>query len=86
MFGMRCEPTLRRGVNPPELLLVDHLERVAIAGDTLLLHLDDEDAAAAPQDEVELIAADPCVRVEQPVSPQPIVPESASLSPIHAAS
>jgi hypothetical protein len=73
-------------VNPPELLLIDHLERVAIVGAALLLHLDDEDAAAAPQNEVELIAADPCVRVEQPVSPQPIMPESAPLSSIHAAS
>jgi hypothetical protein len=85
MLRMRCEPPLCRRVNPPELLLVDHLERVPVTDAALLLHLDDEDSATASQYEVELVRADTRVRIEQPVSTQPIVPESALLSPIHAA-
>jgi hypothetical protein len=55
-------------------------------GAALLLHLDDEDAAAAPQNEVELVTADACVRFEEPVPPTSVVPESVLLSAIHAAS
>ena len=51
----------------------------------LLLHLDDDDAVAAPQDEVELVAAGSDVRVEQSVAAEPIVPKRAALAAVHAA-
>ena len=82
---VRREPGVRGGVHSPHLLLVDHFERVAVPGTSLLLHLDDEKAAAAPQNEIELVATDACVGVEKSVSAQSVVKESAPFAAIHAA-
>ncbi len=55
-------------------------------GTALLLHLRDHEPAAAPEHEVELVAADARVRVEQAVATEPVVQERAPLAAIHAAS
>ncbi|OFW75729.1 MAG: hypothetical protein A2Y55_10470 [Actinobacteria bacterium RBG_16_68_12] len=73
-------------MHPPRLLRVDHLERVAEAVPALLLHLDDEEATPAPEDEVELVASRVRVRVEQAVAAEPVVAERSALPAIHAAS
>jgi hypothetical protein len=51
-----------------------------------LLDLDYEKPAAAPEDQVELVASSVGVRVEQPVAAKPIVAESTAFAAIHAAS
>jgi len=56
------------------------------AGTALLLHLDDYEPTAAPEDEVELVAADAGIRLEEAVAANPIVSEGAALAAIHAAS
>ena len=68
------------------LLVVDHLQRVPERRAALLLHLDDENAAAAPQDEVELEAPDARIRREQAVAAESVVAKGESLAPVHAAS
>jgi hypothetical protein len=83
---MPCEPRLRRGVDAPHLLRVDHLEGIAVVGTPLLLHLDDNEAAAAPQHEIELVSTNARVRVEESVSAEPVVAKGAPLAAIHAAS
>jgi hypothetical protein len=61
---MRGEPARSRDVHVVHFLLVDHLQRVPEGRTALFLDLDDEDAAAATEDEVEFEAADACVRSE----------------------
>jgi hypothetical protein len=85
-LGMRGQPTRSGGPDATDLLLVDHLERVAELGTTLLFDLDDEDAPAAPEHEVELVAADAHVRCQQAVAPESVVVEGAALAAVHAAS
>lgn len=85
-FGMRGEPRLRRGEHAPRLLRVDHLEGMPEVGAALLLHLDDHEAAAAPEHEIELIASRARVRVEEAVAAEPVVAKGAPLAAIHAAS
>ena len=82
---MLGQPGVRGGVHPPHLLLVDHLERVPIPGTSLLLHLDHDEAAPAPQHEIELVATNARVGVEKSVSAQSVVTESAPFAAIHAA-
>ena len=83
---MGRQPTPGCRVHPPDLLLVDHLERMPERRSALLLHLDDHDAVTASQNEIELVA--PCSRVclEQPVATEPVVTKGDSLAAIHAAS
>ena len=64
--------TPRRPAAPALLLGGDHLERVAAAGAALLLHLDEAELAPAPGDQVELVAARPDVRAEDPPAAQPV--------------
>ena len=82
---VRREPGVSGGVHSPHLLLVDHLERVAVPGTSFLLDLDYHEPAAAPQHEIELVAADARVGVEESVSAQSVVTESAPFAAIHAA-
>ena len=72
-------------MHAPRLLLVDHLERISERAAALLLHLDDEEGSPAAQDEVELVGAGACVRLDQPVSAQSIVAKGAALAAVHAA-
>ena len=55
-------------------------------GAAFLLDLDDENAAPAPEDEVELVAAGAHVGLEQPIAAKPVVAKRAALAAIHAAS
>jgi hypothetical protein len=80
------QPCLGAGVDPPHLLGVDHLERIPIAITALLLHLDHEQLAPAAQHEIELVATDPRVGVQEPIAAKAIVAESATFAAIHAAS
>jgi hypothetical protein len=59
---------------------------MAERGAGLLLDLDHEHATTASQDEVELVAADPNVRVEEPVAAESVVAKGDSLAPVHATS
>ena len=68
------------------LLRVDHLERMSERGAAFLLHLDDDETTATPEDEVELVAAGAGVGVEEAVAAEPVVAESAALPAIHVAS
>jgi hypothetical protein len=83
---VRCEPGVRGGVHSSHLLLVDHFERIPVLGTSLLLHLDHDEAAAAPQHEIEFVSTYARVGVEQVVSAKSVVAEGAPLAAIHAAS
>jgi len=83
-LGVSGQPCVRSGVDAPHLLLVDHLERVPVAGTSLLLYLDHDEAAAAPQHEIELVATNARVGVEKSVSAKSVVTESAPFAAIHA--
>jgi len=80
------QPTGRRRLDAPHLLLVDHLERVAECRATLLFHLDDEQPIPSPEHEVELVPADARIRFHEPVATKPVVTKGAALAAIHAAS
>jgi len=85
-LGMRRKPRARGGQHAPHLFRIDHLERMSEAGATLLLHLDDDEPTATPEDEVELVSASASIRLEEAIAADPIVPEGAALAAIHAAS
>lgn len=80
------EPTMRGDSNAPHLLAVDHLERMPETRTALLLDLDEDESAATPEHEVDLVVPDPRVRGEQAVSTKAVVAEGAALAAIHAAS
>src|SRR5437899_7751661 len=77
-LGTCAEPGLRRATQPPPLLRRHHLERVAEPRALLLLDLDEAKIAAAPDDQVELVAADPDVLAEDLPAPQPVPPHRSS--------
>ena len=79
---MRDQPDLGGSRYPPHLLARDHLERVATLRPALRLHLAEDDCSAAADDEIELVAACPGVRGEDPVAAQPVVPERPPLSTV----
>src|SRR5579884_2851963 len=64
---MPREPGGGGATNTALLLGGHHLERVAEPLAALRLHLAEHDHAAAADDEVELVAGEPAVRVEDPV-------------------
>ncbi len=68
VFLVRSEPGFRGAPEPPDLLLADHLERVAETATALGLHLAEDYGATAAHHEVELVPADPDVRPEHPVA------------------
>ena len=83
---MGGQPTPSCRVDPSHLLLVDHLERVPERRSALLLHLDDHDAVASSQYEIELVAPGSRVCLEQSVATEPVMTEGDSLAAVHAAS
>ena len=83
---MPGQPCQRSCADAPHLLFVDHLQRMPELGPALLLHLDDEKAAASPYDEIELVATDARVGVEKFVTAKSVVAKGAALAAIHAAS
>jgi len=73
------EPRLGRLAEPTLLLGRHHLERIAVARAAFRLHLDEHEVAAAADDEVELVPADPDVPLEDPVATQSVEPPRAPL-------
>src|SRR4051794_33811632 len=69
---MRRQPRLGRAADPPLLLRADHLQRIAAAAARLAFDLDESQASAAADDQVELVPADPDVRPEDPPAAQPV--------------
>src|SRR5262245_20107379 len=76
---VRREPRLGRLTKTTHLLRSDHLQWVAPFRAGLGFHFAEDDRAAAPQDEVELVASDPTVRSEYPVAAKAVVPQRAAL-------
>src|SRR5579884_25004 len=77
--GAGAEPRLRGAAEAPALLGRDHLERVAEPRAALLLHLDEAQRTAAPDDQVELVAAHPDVLAEDLPAAQPVPPHRTPL-------
>jgi hypothetical protein len=76
---VRGEPGLRGTTNASLLLGANHLERIAEAAVLLRLHLAEDELTATADHEVELVTADPCVRRQDAVAAQAVVPQSAAL-------
>ena len=76
---MPAEPRRRGPPQTPSLLRVHHLDRIAKPLSRLLLHLAENEPAAAADDQVELITADPHVRRQNPVPAHAVPPHSAPL-------
>jgi hypothetical protein len=72
-LGPEREPGLRGLPDAASLLRADGLEWVAEAGPASCLHLADDDRTTAPDHDVELVAAGPGVRGQNPIAPQAIV-------------
>src|SRR5581483_1779776 len=66
------EPRLCGTANAPLLLARHCLDGIAVAGSSLLLHLDEAKLPAAPHDQVDLVAGRPHVRADDTPSPQPV--------------
>jgi hypothetical protein len=79
---MPCEPGLSGPSEPAALLRRHHLERVAEIRRRLAFHLAEDNSTAAPDDEVELVAARPDVRAENAITAQPVVTSGAALEAI----
>jgi hypothetical protein len=84
-LGMSRKPCLGRSTQAPAFLRRHHLERMAVVVVRLALDLAEDDAAAAPDDQVELVAAGPDVGVEDAVAAQAIVTRGAAFEPIAGA-
>jgi len=65
---MSRQPGLGCPAEAALLLLGHHLERVAIVAAALCLDLDEREPPPAPDDEVELVAAAPDVRLQDQVA------------------
>jgi hypothetical protein len=59
---------------------------MAERGAGLLLDLHHENVPTAPEYEVELVAPDASIGVEEPVAAEPVVAKGDSLAPVHATS
>ena len=73
------EPGDGRVADAPHLLLAHHLERVPEAVAALRFHLAEDDGLAPSSDQVELVAGDPAVRVEDAVAAQAVPAGGAPL-------
>src|SRR5690242_2907118 len=67
-FGVSREPRLGRAPHAPLLALVHHLQRIAELLTHLLLDLAEDERAAAPRDDVELVPTGPGVPGQNPVA------------------
>ncbi len=76
------EPGLGRTPNSSALLRGHHLERVAIPGRRLALHLAEDETPAASEDQVDLVAAGPDVGLQHAVSAQAVVKRSTPLEAV----
>ena len=69
---MGGEPELGGAADAASLLRRHHLERIAELVALLRLHLAEHERPAAPCDQIELVAAEPAVRVQDAVAVQPV--------------
>ena len=81
-LGMAGDPGLGGSPEPPTLLRRHHLERMPEVRGRLAFHLAEDDPAAAPDDQVELVASRPDVRAKNPITAQPVVTSGAALKAI----
>ena len=81
-LGMTGEPDLGRAPEATAFLRRHHLERVAVVGGRLALHLAEDEPAAATDDQVELVAAGPDIGVEHAVAAQAVVERGPALEPV----
>jgi hypothetical protein len=79
LIRVHSEPGLRCAPKPSLLLGTDHLEWIAEATVLLCLHLAEDEPTASAHDQVELVTADPRVRSQDAIAPQPVVPQRAAL-------
>ena len=76
---MEREPGLGGAAEPPALLGGHHLERMAVVGSRLALHLAKDDPTASSDDQIELVAAGPHVGSEDAIAAQAVVESGAAL-------
>src|SRR5205823_6435387 len=76
---VRGEPRLGGTAKAALLLGADHLERVAVPGAALCLHLAEDQLPTAAQDQVDFVAADPDVPGQHAIEAQAVVPPCAPL-------
>src|SRR5436853_4377587 len=81
---MPPQPRARGPAEPAPLLGIDHLLRVTEAVPELRLDLTEDKPASAPNDEVELVTADPGIALEHPVAANAIPPQCAPLGALAA--
>ena len=74
------EPHLRRATHAAPFLGVDGPTAPPKPAAAALLHLDEREPAAAPDDQVELVATGLYVRADDAVAPQAVVPERPPLA------
>src|SRR5438132_9224058 len=72
------EPGLGGTAQAALLLGSHHLERIAVATAALRLHLHEREPPAAADDEVELVAADPGVRLQDAIAAEAVEPPGAT--------
>ncbi len=77
--GVRSEPRLSCPDYPPQLLLVHHLERIAVPRAALPLHLAEDKHSSTASNHIQLVATRPDIRPENPVAAQPVMPDRAPL-------
>ena len=76
---MASEEAFGGATEPPGLLGADRLERVAETLSRARLHLDEDQPAAAPDDDVELVPSGAGVRREHAVAAQEVVQPNSLL-------
>ncbi len=77
--GVRREPRLSCPDDPPKLLLVHHLERIAVPRAALPLHLAEDKRFPTASNDIQLVATRPDIRPENPIAAPPVVPDRAPL-------
>jgi hypothetical protein len=78
-LGTRCKPRLRRTAQAPGLLGTHSLKGMSVARTRTRLHFTEDQAAAAPGDDVQLIPTRTCIRREDAVAAQPVMAAYAPL-------
>jgi hypothetical protein len=79
MLRVLGEPERRRAAQPPLLLSIDELDRVAEIDPRSHLDLAEDHARSATDDQVDLASSDAGIRREDPVSADSVVQARAAL-------
>src|SRR5579862_6925942 len=78
-LGSRREPRLGSAPDAANLLVAHHLEWITESRAALRFHLAEDEHVPAPRDDVELVAGDPRLRVEDLIAANAIPTRSAAL-------